>query len=213
MAAIRVLVADDHPVVREGVRSLLRNCTDIQFVGEAANRDELRATLSQVHPDVLLLDIRLGEASGVELAQRIRQVYPQVKIVVLTGYADDVYLYEALQAGVHAYLLKSVSPEELIETIRAVYRGERLLSPSLVGKVMQQFERLAKAQARQESELSDQELKVLRLIADGATTHDIAQTMHWSEATVKRRIRSILDKLQVTTRAQAVAEGFRRGLI
>jgi len=210
---IRVLVADDHPVVREGLRSLLGNCQDIQLVGEAANREELRAGLNHAHPDVLLLDIRLGDVNGVELAQRIRYSYPRVKIVMLTSYADDVYLYGALQAGVHAYLLKNVAHEELVETIRAVYRGERLLSPSLVGKVMRQFERLARAQVRRESQLNDQELTVLHLIAEGASTREIAQAMHWSEATVKRRIRSILDKLEVTTRAQAVAEAFRRGLI
>jgi DNA-binding NarL/FixJ family response regulator len=213
VTAIRVLVADDHPVVREGLRSLLAQCQDIKLVGEAATHEELRSVLSYTNPDVLILDIRLGDTNGIELAKRIRHIYPKLKIIVLTSYADDVYLYSALEAGVHAYLLKNAAHEELIETIRTVHRGERTMSLPLISKLMSQFERLAKAQAQHASGLSKQEMQVLHLIADGATTQEIAQAMHWSEATVKRRVQSILDKLGAANRAQAVAEGFRRGLL
>ena len=213
MGAIRVLVVDDHPVVRKGVRSLLAHCEDIQVVGEAGTRAELWAALRETRPDVLLLDIRLAEDNGVDIAQQVRRAFPDVKIIVLTTFDDETYLYGALRAGVHAYLLKSASHSTIADAVRGVFRGERLLSPSLVGPVLRQFEHLARAQAQMEAGLSGQDVEVLRLIAAGATTREIADALYWSEATLKRRIQDILGKLGAANRAQAVAEAIRRGLI
>ncbi len=213
MAAIGVLVADDHPVVREGIRRFLESCSDITVVGDVATREALLAHVHKTRPDVVLLDIRLGDADGIEAARHIRRLYPHVKVMIFTSYADKAYLYRALEVGVHAYVLKNIAFEELTETIRAVHAGERRLSAELIGDLMAYFEQLARAHSQQASGLSEEEIQVLHLMANGATTQQVANTMHWSEATVKRRIRAVLDKLGAKTRAQAVAEAFRRGLI
>jgi DNA-binding NarL/FixJ family response regulator len=213
MKSIRVLLADDHPVVREGLRSLLTNFPGIDVVGEADNGAAVLSQVEAIQPDVLLLDIRLGNAVGTDIARQLRRDQPQVKIIILTTYDDAEYLQQALAADVHGYLLKSASHEQLAEAIHAVHRGERLLSPPLMGKVMQEFGRLARDKSRQQSGLSDQELEVLREIASGATNREIAERLFWSEATVKRKIQDIIEKLGVANRAQAIAEAIRHGWI
>ena len=141
------------------------------------------------------------------------QSYPQVKIIILTTYDDEIYLEQGLEAGVHGYLLKSVSHETLPDSIRAVMRGEKLLSPSLVSKVMTNYQKLAQEQAKREAGLTADDLKILTLIAEGANNKLIAEELFWSEATVKRRVQEILEKLEVSNRAQAIAEAVRRGWI
>ncbi len=211
--SIRVLIVDDHPIVRQGVRSLLANHSDIIVVGEADSAATLFALLNSVEPDVLLLDIRMPGQNGIEVTQRLKRERPEVKIIVLTTYDEDEFLFGALRAGAEGYLLKSASPETLAHAIRQVARGERLLSPALIGKVMHEFEELAKEKVRAESGLTEQELQVLRLIAAGATNKQVADQVYWSEVTVKRKVQDILEKLGVANRAQAVAEATRRGLL
>ncbi len=213
MDRIRVLVVDDHPVVRHGLRSLLANHDDIQIVGEAGSASEAFQMASSAHPDVVLLDIRMPGYSGIDVAQQLRRAHPTLRVLILTAYEDDEYLFGALRAGAHGYLLKSSSHDVLASAIRAVHRGERLLSPGLVDRVLKEFEDLAKERAHHESGLSDQELQVLRHIAEGATNKEIAERMFWSEVTVKRKVEDIFAKLNVANRAQAVAEAIRRGLI
>jgi len=213
MQPIRVFLVDDHPVVRQGIRSLLSSFSDIQVVGEADSSFVVASQMEPAQPDVLLLDIRLGGANGIEVARKLRREQPSVKIIILTTYDDAEYLQQALAADVHGYLLKSASHEQLAEAIRAVHRGERLLSPPLVSKVMEQFGHLARIRSREESGLSDQELQVLREIANGANNRQIAERLFWSEATVKRKIQDIIEKLGVANRAQAIAEAIRHGWI
>lgn len=213
MRPIQVVLVDDHPVVRQGVRSLLAHHPDIQVVGEADSAAALLSLLAQQQPDVILLDVRLPGKNGIDLAHQLKRDWPAVKIIVLTTYEDDEYLFGALRAGAEGYLLKSASPEMLASAIRQVAAGERLLSPSLVGRLMQEFSSLAKARAQAESGLSDQELEVLRLIAAGATNREIADRLYWSEVTVKRKVQDILAKMGVANRSQAVAEAVKRGLI
>ena len=213
MQPIRVFLVDDHPVVRQGIRSLLSSFSDIQVVGEADSSFIVASQMETAQPDVLLLDIRLGGANGIEVARKLRREQPSVKIIILTTYDDAEYLQQALAADVHGYLLKSASHEQLAEAIRAVHRGERLLSPPLVSKVMEQFGHLARIRSREESGLSDQELQVLREIANGANNRQIAERLFWSEATVKRKIQDIIEKLGVANRAQAIAEAIRNGWI
>jgi DNA-binding NarL/FixJ family response regulator len=210
---IRVLLVDDHIIVRQGVRSLLANHRDIEIVGEAANAAALFARLATTDPDVILLDIRMPGQNGVETTGRLKREWPRIKVIVLSTYDDDEYLFGALRAGADGYLLKSASPEVLADSIRQVYRGERLLGAGLVDKVLVEFQHLAQEKTRVESGLSDQELEVLRMIAAGATNKDIAEKLYWSEATVKRKIQDILEKLGVANRPQAVAEAARRGLL
>jgi DNA-binding NarL/FixJ family response regulator len=210
---IRVLIVDDHPVVRRGERSLLAGHLDIEVVGEAENAAEVLPFLSSHPTDVILLDIQMQGQTGIEVARRVRHAQPDVKIIILTTYDDESYLQEALAIGVHGFLLKSMSHENLPESIRAVMRGERLLSPPLVSTVVSKYEQLAHEQARREAGLTPEELQILAAIAEGASNKDIADRFFWSEATIKRKLQDILDKLGAATRSQAIAEAIRRGWI
>ena len=213
METVRVLIVDDHPIVRQGVRSVLANHADIEVVGEADGAANLFANLAALKPDVVLLDIRMPGQNGIEITQRLKREHPEVKVILLSTYDDEEFLFGALRAGAEGYLLKSASNEVLASSIRQVGRGERLLSPTLLTKVMREFQDLAKEKTRTDSGLSDQELKVLRMIADGATNKEIAEKLFWSEVTVKRKVQDILEKMGVANRAQAVAEAGKRGLL
>ncbi len=213
MDSIRVLIVDDHPIVRQGVRSVLANHADIQVVGEADGASSLFANLDALKPDIVLLDIRMPGQNGIEITQRLKREHPDVKVILLSTYDDEEFLFGALRAGAEGYLLKSASNEVLASSIRQVGRGARLLSPSLVSKVMREFQDLAKEKTRADSGLTDQELQVLRMIADGATNKEIAEKLYWSEVTVKRKVQDILEKMGVANRAQAVAEAGKRGLL
>ncbi len=210
---IKVLLVDDHPVVRRGMRHLLSTCADMEIVGEAEDGPSALRAASSLAPEVILLDVRLPGDSGFEVVPQLRQVVPSARIIMLTTYDDDEYLAKSIGGGAHGYVLKSASDESVAEAIRAVHRGERVVTPSLMGKVLQQFEDLSKTRARVESGLSDAELQVLRLIAQGATNKQVARQLFLGERTVKRRVREVLRKLGVSHRAQAVIEATKRGLI
>ena len=210
---IRIFIVDDHPVVRHGLRSLLSGHPDLDVVGEAEDGAQVIPFLSSHAVDVVLLDIQMKGQSGIEVARRVRHNHPAVRIVILTTYDDESLLHEALEAGVHGYLLKSVSHESLPDSIRAIMRGERLLSPSLVTPVLSNYRKMAQEQAHREAGLTSDELRVLAAIADGASNKDLAERFFWSEATVKRRVQDILEKLGASSRAQAIAEAVRRGWI
>ncbi len=213
METVRVLIVDDHPIVRQGVRSVLANHPDIEVVGEADGAASLFANLESLKPHVVLLDVRMPGQNGIEITQRLKREHPEVKVILLSTYDDEEFLFGALRAGAEGYLLKSTSNEVLASSIRQVGRGERLLSPELVGKVMREFQDLAKEKTRADSGLTDQELQVLRMIANGATNKEIAEKLYWSEVTVKRKVQDILEKMGVANRAQAVAEAGKRGLL
>ena len=213
MPPIRVLIVDDHAIVRQGVRSVLANHPDIEVAGEADSAAALFANIPSARPDIVLLDIRMPGQNGIETATRLKRDWPAIKIIILSTYDDDEYLFGALRAGAEGYLLKSASPEVLADALRQVGRGERLLGPGLVDRVLRQFQDLAQEKTRLESGLSDQELEVLRLIAAGATNKEIADRLYWSEVTVKRKVQDILEKMGVANRPQAVAEAARRGLL
>ncbi len=210
---IRILIVDDHPVVRHGLRNLLSINSDFEIVGEAEDGAQVFPLLAEHATDVILLDIQMSDQSGIDVARRVLQSYPHIKIIILTTYDDEAYLEAGIEAGVHGYLLKSVSHDTLPDSIRAVMRGEKLLSPSLVSKVMTNYQKLAQEQAKREVGLTAEDLKILTLIADGANNKSIAEALFWSEATVKRRVQEILEKLGVSNRAQATAEAVRRGWI
>ncbi len=213
MDTVRVLIVDDHPMVRRGLRSLLSSYQDIQIVGEAEDGASAVEAAVALSPEIVLLDIQLPGADGVEVARQLARVAPTTKVIALTAYDDDKYVSNALRAGVFAYLLKSTSDEQVIEVVRSVHQGKRLLSPALMNQVLRQFQSLAASQAQHDSGLSDQDIRVLGLIAQGSTNEEIAKETHWSERTVKREIEQIVDKLGARNRAQAVAEAIRRGLV
>ena len=213
MNAIRVLIVDDHPVVRQGVRSLLLNHPDIQVIGEADSAVSLFASLNGNPPEVILLDVRMPGQNGIEITQRLKRERAAIKVIILTTYDDDEILFGALRAGADGYLLKSASAEVLAASIRSVANGEHLMSPALVDKMMRQFQNLAAEKVRADSGLTDQELQVLQSIAAGATNKEIADKLFWSEVTVKRKTQDIFEKLGVANRAQAVGEATKRGLL
>ncbi len=213
MNPIKLLIVDDHPVVRRGLQSMLGDATDLQVVGEASNGAEALTQIATLKPDVVLMDIRLPGADGVQITRRIRREYPQVKVIILTTYDDDQHLFNAIEAGAHGFLTKHADYADLAASIRAVHQGERLLSRALFGKVLDRFQAMARAQAMQESGLSHDEVELLKMIAEGATNKEIGEKLFWSEVTVKRRASEIYSKLGVADRAQAVAEAMRRGLI
>jgi DNA-binding NarL/FixJ family response regulator len=206
-------VVDDHPVVRQGLRSLLSNHPDLQIVGEADRAQQALDAVRQSCPDVVLLDIRLPGMTGIEAARQLRQDCPRTRVIMLTSYDDDEYLSGALQADVQAYLLKSVSDDTLAWTIRTVHRGERLISQEVLDRVLRQFAQMRYQQIQQEVGLSDQDIHVLRRVAAGASNEEIGRDLGWSKASIKRKMQRIFDHLGVTTRAQAAAEAVRRGLI
>jgi len=213
MAVIRVLIVDDHPVLRRGLRHLLCAYEDIEVVGEAEDgATAVQATIA-LAPDVILLDVQLPGPDGAEVAYQLRRQAPGAKIIILTAFDDDEYVVDALRAGVHGYLLKNTSDETVVDTIRQVHQGVRLLSPTLMDTVLKQFETLAQTHARQQSGLSEEELEMLGLIAQGATTKEIGAHMHWSERTVKRRVEEVIARLDAKNRAEAVAQAIKSGLI
>lgn len=213
MKTVRVFIVDDHPIVRQGVRSLLGAFPDIEVVGEADGPASALSRVAELHPDVVLLDVRLGEANGIEVARQMRRYHPDSRVIILTTYDDEEYLFGALQVGAHAYLLKDVALDELPAAIRAVHSGRRLLSPLLVDRVLEQFQTIASEKLRQDAGLTPDEVHILSLMADGATNRDIAEALHFSEVTIKKKVQDLLYKLGATNRTQAVAAAIRRGLI
>lgn len=213
MTQIRLLVVDDHQLVRKGIRSLLINHPDIEIVGEAENGIVALRQVQACNPDIVLLDIRMPGLDGIEVIRQLHHTRPEVKIIILTTYDDEAYISGALEAGVHGYLLKNVSHEVLADAIRSVYAGGRQLSPDLMGQVMRQFADMARVQKQHFSGLTEEESRLIHLVADGKSNSAIAKVMFWSETTVKRRVQELFDKLGVENRVQAAAEAGKRGLL
>jgi len=207
MAAIRVLIVDDHQVVREGLQRMLKLEEDIQVVGEATNVEEALTQAELLSPDIVLMDIKMPERDGIEATRRLKEKQPACKVIMLTLYEE--YLAQAIEAGAEGYLLKDVKREELVSAIRAVQQGRTPLSP-LSRESLSEFATLISAGR---SYLTERELEILRLIANGATTKEIGDQLFLSQATVKRDTRRIFDKLGVHNRSEAVAEAYKKKLI
>ena len=212
---IRILLADDHAVVRSGIRSLLEHHDDLSVVEEASSADDIVAAVASCDPDVLLIDLKLsGDGpTGIDVARRLKRQGERPRIAIITAFDDGDYVFNALHAGVDAYILKTVSEDVLADAIRAIHAGERFVSGPLLGSVLTRFEELARFRVQQESGLSDEDLVALRMLAKGATTAEISAALFCSEPTLKRKLRAIYEKLGVTTRVQAVVEALQRGLI
>jgi DNA-binding NarL/FixJ family response regulator len=213
MTTIRLLVVDDHQLVRKGIRSLLINHPDIEIVGEAENGAAALKQIQACTPDIVLLDIRMPGMDGIEVIRQLHHTRPDVKIIILTTYDDEAYITGAFEVGVHGYLLKNISHEVLADAIRSVHAGESQLSPDLMGKVLRQFAEMARVQKQDFSGLTEEELHLIHLVADGKSNRAIAKIMFWSETTVKRRVQELFEKLGVENRVQAAAEAGKRGLL
>jgi len=213
MNPIRVLIVDDHLVVRRGLRSMLADAGDVEIVGEASNAGEALERVTSLRPDILLLDIRMPGMNGLRLLRRLQNGFPDLKVIILTNYDDEQFLLEAFRAGAYGYLLKNVSREDLLEALHTAHQGKRRLSPELMDGVLRQFVELGQRQAMDRFDLSGKEIELLELVAEGATNRQIAERLYWSETTVKRKLSDAFRKLDVCDRAQAVAVAMRHGLI
>ena len=207
MAPIRILLVEDHQVVREGLRRMLQMEPDLQVVGEAAGGEEGLALLATLEPDIVIADIKMPGMDGIEFTRRAKQQSPTCNVVVLTLY--DEFLSTALEAGAVGYLRKDVRREELVQAVRSVAEGH---SPVQVTLERQHLSTLA-AGPRRDLQLSEQEQSVLRLIASGVTIKEMASQLSFSEATIKRTLRRVYEKMGVRNRSEAVAQAFKRSLI
>jgi DNA-binding NarL/FixJ family response regulator len=207
MDPIRVLIVDDHPVVRDGLRGVLEGEPDMEVVGEAGHGAEALARARATPVDVVLMDLRMPVMGGVEAIGELRRTAPDVRVLVLTTYDTDRDVLPAIEAGATGYLLKDTPREELLRAVRAAHRGEAVLSPAVAGRLMGQVRGPA------QDALSARELEVLRLVAAGSTNRETAQQLFISEATVKTHLLHIYAKLEVRDRASAVAAGYQRGLL
>ncbi len=211
MDTIRIMVVDDHPLVRQGVRSLLSNYADLEIVAEADNSLSALRHAADLMPHVVLLDIRMPGETGIDLIKRMRQTAPAAKVLMLTSFDDREYVTGALRAGAHGYVLKSISDETLVNAIRSVYFGERVLSPQVLDQMIQHF--TDDSLESESIDLTKDERDILHLLANGASNARIASDLYMSETTVKRKLQEIFEKLAVHSRAQAAAEAVRRHLI
>lgn len=218
MNAIRLLLVDDQRLFREGLRSVLSVRADFEIVGEAGDGLEAVARAEELKPDVVLMDLRMPRLGGVEATRRLRAVLPASQVIVLTTFDDDEDVFDALRAGAAGYLLKDVSPERLVDAIRAAARGESFLQPSIAAKVVAEFNRLSQPRSAHSpptlrEPLSERECQVLRQLAEGRSNKEIASVLQLAEGTVKNHLSNIFGKLGVLDRTQAALRARELGLL
>jgi DNA-binding NarL/FixJ family response regulator len=209
----RILVVDDHEVVRLGLRALLERHPQFEVVGEAGTAKDAIEQVGRIHPDVVLMDIRLPGTSGIEACEEITHNYPNTRVVMLTSYAEDEMLFSAIRAGASGYVLKQIGGDDLIKAIESVGRGEAMLDSAVTQRVFQEVRRAVKEEeASAFANLSQQEKHVLMLVSEGKTNREIAKALFLGEGTVRNYVSSILSKLGVSNRAEAAAYAVEHNL-
>lgn len=213
MDKMRILLAEDHKVVREGTRRLLESQNDFEVVGEASDGVEAVELTKKLKPEIIIMDVSMPRLNGIEATKQIKALYPNIAILVLTGYDDDEYVFALLEAGAAGYLLKESSGEELIDAIRQVMTGEPVLHPKIMKKVLNRLRSPVEDQPGQSlvDVLSDREMEVLRLAAKGMSNMEIADSLTLSVRTVQTHLRSIFNKLGVGSRSEAIVYGLKKG--
>jgi two-component system response regulator DevR len=207
---LRILLVDDHEVVRVGVRALIDRQPDMEVVGEAGTVRKAVSQAEQLAPDVVVLDVRLPGGSGLEACREIKEQRPETRVIILTSFPDDHVLFDAIAAGADGYVLKQIGSDDLIRALERVGRGESLLDPSLTERVFSKMREVRhQERAHAFADLSAQEMQILSLIADGQTNPEIGAVLHLSEKTVRNYVSVILGKLNVVSRAQAAAYAAR----
>lgn len=210
---LKILLVDDHEVVRLGIKSLLSNYSNFEVVAEASNADEAVMRAKEYRPDVIIMDIRLPGKNGIEATKEIMEVLPETKVIMLTSYAEDDLLFDAINAGAFGYVLKQIGSDDLVNALETIGRGESLIDPALTQKIFKRVREAArKATDEAFATLSDQEIRILSLISQGKTNKEIALDIFLSEKTVRNYVSSILSKLNLRTRAEAAAYAVRHSI-
>ncbi len=211
---IRVLIVDDHVILRQGICIMLNEEDDFAVVGDTGNGKAALMLALELQPDIVLLDIFLGTSNGLDVAKQLLRSCPDTRIVLFSGFDDENLLLDAIRIGVHGYLKKTLSIDDLVSALRAVHQGERVLGDSrAITQVLEEFHQLTKAHNRLRYKLNTTEIELVRLASEGCTNREIGTRLYWSEIQVKRKMQEVYRKLNVTDRAQAVAEAMRNGLI
>lgn len=211
---IRILICDDQAIARHGLQMILSTAPDLEIVGEAENGEAALEVVAQTMPDLVLMDLKMPKLNGVQATKLIRKRFPAVHILVLTTYDADEWVFDAVRAGAHGYLLKDAPPQQLLTAIRHTVEGKAMIDPSVAGKILSGFAKQPATPTTQLVEtLSDREIEVLQLMAEGLTNAEIGAQVHLSEGTIRNYISTILGKLQAKDRTQAVVTAIRHGLI
>jgi NarL family two-component system response regulator LiaR len=213
---IRILIADDHAVVREGTRRILEQEPDMEVVGEAGDGEEAVNLATSLKPDVAIVDVSMPKMDGIEATRRIKAACPSINVLILSAYDDDQFIFSLLEAGAAGYLLKSIRSRELLDAIRAVYSGESVLHPSIARKVLNRFVSTSDRPTETKESLgvlSDREMEVLKLAAKGFSNQDIAEKLCLSIRTVQGHLGHIFNKLQVGSRTEAVVRALKEGWV
>jgi DNA-binding NarL/FixJ family response regulator len=213
VSKIKILLAEDHAVVRESIRESITREPEFVVVGEASDGEEAVNAARQLSPDVILMDISMPRLNGIEATRQIKSFQPSVAILILTAYDDEQYIFSVLSAGAAGYLLKDIGVHDLIEAIKTVYKGDSVLHPSIVKKVLKRFrtDKEAPLKEKESDLLSERESTVLKLAAKGFSNNEIAQELHLSVSTIESHLRAIFNKLGVGSRTEAVIESLKKG--
>lgn len=209
---MRVLIADDHPLFRDGVRALFGSVPEMELVGEATTGDEAIGLAERFQPDVILMDIKMPGTNGIEATRRILQTSPHIGVLVVTMFEDDDSVFAAMRAGARGYLLKGADQEDILRAVRAVAQGEAIFGPSIAQRLIQFFASPLAAAPQPFPELTDREREILQLIAQGQSNTEIARRLHVAEKTVRNHVSNIFSKLQVVDRAEAIVRAREAGL-
>ena len=217
MDRIKVLIVDDHRVVREGLSAILKSKENIQVLGEAQDGQEAVEKARSLLPDVILMDVSMPKMTGVEATRIIKREFPHIGIIALTMYEEQQYIFDLVRGGATGYLLKDSDSDQIVKAIQSVYRGDSLIHPAVASKILAEFSLMTQKKGKKsggvEHDLTEREITVLRLVADGKTNKEIANHLDLSEKTVKNHVRNIFHKLQVYDRTQAAILAIRKGLI
>lgn len=209
--SIKVLIADDHPLVREGLRALIATEPDMDLVGEASDGVEAVDLAMSLQPDVILLDLMMPNKTGIEAIQEIKEENPDARILVVTNFGEDENVFPAIKAGALGYLLKDSSPQELLSALREVHRGEPSLHPTIALKLIRELNHPSQAKA-EGTPLTEREVEVLKLVAQGLSNHEIGETLVIADRTVSKHVSSIIEKLHVSNRTQVALYALKEGL-
>ena len=210
---LKVLIADDHPLVREALHRALDSEEDIEVVAEASDGEEAVKLASELKPDVVVMDIVMPKLNGIEATKRIKEIAPNIAILILTAYDDDEYVLGLLDAGAAGYLLKSVRGRDLVRAIRAIRSGESVLHPNIIAKLLKRVMTMSTEAQKSQELLSERESEILKLVAMGMTNREIARKLFLSERTIKAHLTNIFNKLNVASRSEAIVKGLKWGLV